>query len=144
MIQVGKPGPLAPKAVYRLPKAEGDTADGMVRVTHFPGMKGMDEANINRWVGQVKRPDGTPSTRDDAKVSTVELGPVRLTVVDVGGTVKMDAPAPHGAGMSNQRMIAAIVDHPKGPHFVKAFGPAATIEKWQEAVQSFLRSARSD
>jgi len=138
-----KPGAMAPKVIYVLPRAEGDDSDGTVRVTHFPNMKGMNEANIDRWVGQVRRPDGTPSTRDDANVSKLDVGSVGLTIVDVTGTI--NALMGHaGGGEEGQRMIVAIIDHPQGPHFIKALGGAATIEKWHESIQAFLKSATPD
>ena len=138
-----KPGAMAPKVIYALPKADGDDVDGTVRVTHFPNMKGMNEANIDRWVGQVRRPDGTPSTREQADVTTVEVGSVSLTIVDVGGTI--NALMGHaGGGEAGQRMIVAIIDHPRGPHFVKALGNSVTIEKWHDSIRAFLKSATTD
>jgi len=135
-------GAMAPKAVFTLPAAGDGAAGGTIRVTFFPGMKDMDEANIARWVAQVKRADGTPSTRDDAEISARELGPVRLTVVDITGKVTSDMGAVDDAGTEDHRMITAIINHPEGPHFVKAVGGPATIEKWQTSIEQFLESAK--
>jgi hypothetical protein len=138
-----KPSPMAPKVIYSLPNADGDGPDATVRITYFPNMKGMNDANIARWVGQVRRPDGTPSTRDDAKITEVENGSVHLTIVDVSGAV--NASMGHaGGGDPGQRMIVAVVDHPKGPHFIKALGDTATIEKWHETIHAFLKSAAAN
>ena len=134
-------GPMAAKSVFALPRADGDEEDGMVRITHFPGMKGMDKANIDRWLAQVGQADGTPSTRDDADIKVIEAGHVRLTLVDVSGTVKATMRA---APKPNSRMIAAIVDHPQGPHFVVATGSIGTIQKWEGAIRAFLNSATAD
>lgn len=130
--------PMSPKAVYRLSKAGHDEEDGMVRVTYFPGMKGKDEMNIDRWLGQVTRDDGSTISRDDANISTTESNQVRLTVVDVIGTVKITMRA---MAKPNSRMIAAIVDHPQGPHFVVAAGGVATMQKWETDMMKFLHSA---
>ena len=135
------PGPMAPKRVYNLPKADGDNEDGMVRITHFPGMKGMDEANIDRWLAQVRQADGTPSTRDDTDIKVIEAGNVRLTLVDVSGAVKATMRA---TPRPKSRMIAAIVDHPQGPHFVVATGSTRTIQKWEGAIRDFLDSATAN
>ncbi len=135
------PRPMAAKAVYHLPKAEGDDEDGTLRVTHFPGMKqmkNMEQANIERWLSQVKRPDGTPATRDDARISTVDVSGVRLTVVDVSGLVKTTT---HAAPKPNSRMIAAILAHPNGPHFVIAAGGTRTMQRWEGMIDAFLKSA---
>jgi len=136
-----EPSPMEPKAIYRIPKLDAAGEDGMVRITHYPNMKGkdMDDKNIDRWLGQVSKPDGQPLTRSDAKITTTEAGPVRLTVVDMSGSVKMTM---RDTAKPNQRMIAAIVDHPQGPHFVVSAGPAASMEKWAAQIDAFLKSAK--
>ena len=133
--------PMGPKAIYRIPKLDAAGEDGMVRITHYPNMKGKDkdDMNIDRWLGQVSKPDGQPLTRSDAKITTTEAGPVRLTVVDMSGSVKMTM---RDTAKPNQRMIAAIVDHPQGPHFVVCAGPAASMEKWAAQIDAFLKSAK--
>ena len=143
-------GAMAPVAVFSLPAddAVGGTsvpADAKpveIRITHYPSMKGpqMDEMNIERWVGSVRRPDGTPATTEDAKITIKTVGHIRLTIVDISGTV-MPMMGEQSAELSDQRLIAAIVDHPEGPHFVKALGPAATIAKWEQRILAFLDSA---
>jgi len=133
------PGPMAPKAVFKIQNDKGD--GGMVRITHYPNMKGKDkdEMNIDRWLAQVTQPDGTPSTRAQANIETAEVGQVRLTMVDLSGAVKLTMRDTPKEGM---RMIAAIVDHPKGPHFVVAAGPADLIAKSKEQIVGFLKSAK--
>ncbi len=129
-------GPMAPKAILQIPNAEGNP--GSVRITHFPGMKRMNEPNISRWLGQVRRPDGTSATRDDATISTETIGPVQLTRLDASGTIKATMRA---APQKNQRMIATIIDHPKGPHFVVIIGEKALIDANEAVIDTFLKSA---
>ena len=136
-------GQFASKTIIRLPKVAGDAEDATVEMTHFPGMKGKDDLNINRWLATVTRSDGSPHTRETAKLKIIEQGHVRLTVLDLSGTVKTSMFG-SGGGSPDHRMIAAIVDHPKGPHFVKVVGPAATMEKWADSIDAFLRSANAD
>jgi len=133
-------GPLAAKAAYRLPKAEGDAEDATLRITHFPNMKGMEEANITRWVAQVRRADDKPATREDAKISTLELGPCKITIVDITGSVSTAMMGP-GDFKPNYRAINAMIDHDRGPHFIRALGPAATMAKWEKAIDTMLRGA---
>jgi hypothetical protein len=135
------PGLMAPKAIFKIPNDKGDP--GMVRVTYFPGMKGKerDEMNIDRWLAQVTQPDGKPSTREHAKIEISEANGVKFTILDLSGTVKVtmrDTPR------EGQRLIAAIVDHPKGPHFVVAAGPADLMAKAKDAVIAFIKSAKVD
>jgi hypothetical protein len=133
------PGPMSPKAIYAIPAIEGDSQTGMVRITYFPGMKGKDDMNINRWLGQVTQPDGKASTRKHAKITKKTVGDVKLTIVDVSGAARVtmrDKPQP------GSRMIAAIIDHPKGPHFVVIAGHSKLIKKWEKEIYKFLESAK--
>ena len=139
--ETAKPGPMAPKAVFKLSGVEGDPTGGTVRITHFPGMKGMDKQNIDRWISQVRQPNGQPSTRENGKVTVKDQGAVHLTIVDITGSVNTSMGA-QTEGKPNQRLIAAIVDHPKGPHFVKASGGVECMKKWEASILAFLESAQ--
>jgi len=138
-----EPTPMGPKAILKIPKIDPQGEDGMVRITHYPNMKGKDkdEMNIDRWLGQVSKPDGQPLTRSDAKITTTEAGPVRFTIVDMSGSAKLTM---RDTSKPNQRMIAAIVDHPQGPHFVVAVGPIASMQKWAAQIDAFLKSAKPE
>ncbi|UCF34675.1 MAG: hypothetical protein JSV78_05095 [Phycisphaerales bacterium] len=133
-------GPMAPRIVFSLPPAEGDPVGCELRISHYPQMKGKDELNIRRWIAQVSKPDGSPYKRDEVDVKVNQKGSVQLTIVDLSGAVQ------EGMGREvmmkrDHRMIAAIVDHPKGPHFVKVSGPAESMAKWADAVKQFLETA---
>lgn len=110
----------------------------MVRVTHFPGMKGKDEMNIDRWLGQVAKNDGSTISREDTTITRSENNGVKLTVVDVSGTVRITM---RSSAKPNSRMIAAIVDHPQGPHFVVIAGGHETMSKWEDSIHAYLQSA---
>ena len=139
--ETAKPGPMAAKAVFKLSGVEGDPTGGFVRITHFPGMKGMDKQNIDRWISQVRQPNGQPSTRENGKLTVTDQGAVRLTVVDITGSLNTSMGA-QTEGKPNHRLIAAIVDHPQGPHFVKASGSVACMKKWEASILAFLESAQ--
>lgn len=140
--------PLAAKVVFRLPGAGDDSDDATVRITYFPDMRrlpAMVEMNVNRWLRQVSRPDGSPYTRDNTQPSVFELGPIRVTVVDLIGTVREGM----GGGTAsvqraNHRMIAAIVEHSKGPHFIKAVGGVSTMQHWEATIEKFLKSVKTN
>jgi len=139
---VAKPapsGPMAPKAVFSLPAAGGSAEPASVRITRFTKMKGMDEANIARWIGQARKPDGSPMTRADAKIDKKEIGNVHLTTVDIRGTIQATMRA---APKPGSRMIATIIDHPQGPHFVTIVGDEKTISQWEPSINSFLASVK--
>ncbi len=135
-----KPGPMAPVAALRIPDPVGD---GTVQITRYLGAKGkeMEDHTIERWVGQVTKANGAPMTLADAKIERRQVGPVRITTVDLSGTVKM---SPRDAGDPGSRMISAIVDHPTGPHLVTIVGSARSMAKWDSAIDDFLKSAKPD
>lgn len=130
-------------AAFRLPRSGDDAADCEVRITYYPNMKGMDDRNIDRWLGSMSRPDGSPSTRDHAKITTTELGAVRLTVVEVDGSLRQGMTG-SGGSLADQRLVAAIVDHPDGPHFIKISGGAASMNQWAASIDAFLKSATAN
>ncbi len=124
-------GPMAPVAAFLLPGAEGDAATA--RLTYFPNMRDMPqmvEMNLNRWYRQVQQPDGK-ATSDVATKNVFEANGATITLVDMPGTID---------GTPDQRMIAAIIEHPQGPHFLKVAGPDATVAEWHDDVVSYLKS----
>lgn len=137
-----EPTPMGPVAVFKLPRAEGEPEDGSVRITHFPAMKGKDDMNIDRWLKMVRQADGKPHTRETAKLTVTEQGPIKTTVIDMSGTVD-NSMSGGGAASPGTRMIAAIIDHPKGPHYVRVTGTLKTVEKWQTQVDAFLKSVKA-
>jgi hypothetical protein len=122
-----------PIAAFVLPHVEGDTQDATARLTYFPAMKNIPvEANLNRWYGMVSQPDGRP-TKDVAKVEEFENNGVKVTLVDMTGNI---------AGNEGLwRMMAAVIQHPQGPHFLKVAGPEKTMAKWADSVRAYLQSA---
>ncbi len=135
-----KPGPFSAKAAFQLLGGAGDDAGCSVRVTHSPGMKGKNDLNIQRWLSQVKQADGSTSTRDNAEVSTVARDDVTMTLLDVTGVVNTSMDGT-GAGQTDFRLIAAILDHPNGPHFIKISGDSVSMAKWADSISTFLKSA---
>lgn len=129
-------GPLAPVAALRITDPAGD---GVVQITRHLGAHGKDteERAIERWLGQVTKPNGASSTMADAKIERRQTGTVRITTVDLAGTVKTTS---REAGMPGGRMVAAMVDHPAGPHLITIVGPARSMAKWESAIDGFLRS----
>jgi hypothetical protein len=129
-------------AQYKLPRADGDTEDALLVVYYFgKGQGGSAQANIDRWINQVKQPDGQPS-KDKAKTDSLTVNGLAINTVDVSGN--------YGGGMSPDsaptnssaiyRLRAAIVDTPKGSYFIKLTGPEKTIKHWDQAYNDYLHS----
>ena len=131
------------KAQYRLPRAQGDPEDAELAVFFFGGSGGPVQANIDRWIGQFQKADGSPAD-DAAKTTRRESHGIALTLVDVSGTYNA-ASGPMLAekrSKPNFRMIAAVAEAAGGPWFFKLTGPAATIAKWEREFQKFLDTIR--
>ena len=129
------------KAQYRLPRVDGDTEDAELAVFFFKGEGGSVQANIQRWIGQFTKPDGTPAT-DSAKTTHKEIHGIPLTIVDVSGTY-MSASGPMLSEVKPKpgfRMLAAVAETSEGPWFLKLTGPAATVSKWELSFDQLLDS----
>ncbi|UCG15233.1 MAG: hypothetical protein JSV19_08035 [Phycisphaerales bacterium] len=125
---------LAPKAVFHLATGPSDLEPVMVRVSHFANMRGMPglvQQNLQRWSRTFTQPDGRP-TSDTVVVETFEAGGCRITVAHLQGSL---------GALPGQAMIGAIIEHPKGPFFVKASGSAAGVERWKPSILAYLKSA---
>jgi hypothetical protein len=141
-----KPRPAASAmrlAEFVLPKAQGDPDDADVIVYFFGGQGGDVEANITRWIGQMQQPTGKKST-DVAKRTSRTVNGMSLTMVDVAGTytAEMSPGASEHYNKPGYRMIAAVLQTPKGPHFIKLVGPARTADKWKASFDTFLSSLK--
>ena len=129
-------------ADFTLPKVAGDVEDATATVYFFGGTGGSVQANLDRWIGQVTQPNGRPS-KDSAKTTTLaSTTGLKITLVDVSGTyvAEVTPGSPERFNKPGFRQLAAVVETPSGPHFVKIVGPAKTVAKWEASVNAFLRS----
>ena len=103
------------------------------------------EANIARWYGQFTQPDGS-STKDKSKVEKFDVAGQTVHFVDIPGTFADSG----GAGpfqqapsvkRENYRMLGAVIDtKDMGTHFIKATGPAESIEKLKAGFRKMLET----
>lgn len=140
--KVEKPTSDMRAAQYRLPKAAGDGEDALLVLYYFgQGQGGPAQANIDRWVGQMKQPDGRPSS-ERAKTESFTVNGLQVSTVDVlgnysGGMSPDSAPADK---TSIFRLRAAVIDTPKGSYFVKLTGPEKTVNYWDQGYTEYLKS----
>ena len=131
-------------AEFTLAKVAGDAEDATVTVYFFGGQGGSVQANMDRWIGQMGQPDGKPS-KDVAKTSTMQTATgLKVSLVDVSGTYVAEV-TPGSTERLNKpgfRQIAAVVETPDGPYFVKLTGPAGTVAKWKDSLDAFVKSLR--
>jgi hypothetical protein len=125
-------------AQYRLP---GDSS-GDAEVAVFANIGGSVEQNVDRWLGQFQKADGSPA-REAASVQTRKIGGYNVTLVDVSGTYRaggMGRMAQSAGPKPKYRMLAAVVEAQEGPWFVKLTGPSDTVEKWQPSFLEYIES----
>ena len=129
-------------AQYRLTHAEGDTENGSIVLYYFgPGQGGSAAANVERWVGQMKQADGG-SSKAVSKEDHFEVNGLKVTTINVAGTYAAET-APGSGSFENKpgyRLLAAVVETPNGPYFLKLVGPEKTVARWNESFLSFLKS----
>lgn len=127
------------KAQYRLPRAAGDAEDAELAIFYFEGSGGSVQANIDRWIGQFRKADGTPAG-DIAKTTHRQSRAIPITIVDVSGTYLAGGMSMPGNKSEKPgfRMLAAVAEAGSGPWFFKLTGPAKTVARWEPAFESFL------
>lgn len=122
------------QAEYVLPRAEGDSRDGRLTLSVVGGNL---EDNIARWKDQF---GGSPEKSQRDKM---DVNGLSVTLVDFSGDFN-DQPAPFAPAVkrSGYRMIAAIIPLGDQLHFVKAVGPARTMETHAKKIKTFVQSAK--
>jgi hypothetical protein len=131
-------------AEFVIPRAAGDTEDAQLVLYYFgPQGSGSAQANIDRWIGQMQRPDGSPA-KADAQTNTRTINGLRVSSVDVSGTyaAEMSPGAAEHFDKPGFRLRAAVIDTPRGRYYVKLTGPAKTVAAAGHAVDRFLASLK--
>lgn len=127
----------------RLPRTQGDVEDAELAV-FGPNVGGTVQANVDRWRGQFSTPDGQPIPDQAFLCQSLEANDLRITLVDIVGRYQPDAMMPGAAGppKENYRMLAAVVETPDGPWYLKVVGPTATVSRHRPAFLRLLHSLR--
>lgn len=144
----GKTGPLLwtapagwqgakPASSMRLAEYLVEGQAGAAVVSIFFGLGGGVDANMKRWAGQFKDASGAPSP---AKRTTRQVAGLTVHLIDVAGNYNAGAAMMGGAAKSDQRVLGAIVETPKGPYFFKLLGPAATVTANEAKFTAFVDS----
>jgi hypothetical protein len=130
-------------AQYVVPRAAGDMQDAELVVYYFGGSGGTVEANIDRWVGQMKQPDGRPSSAVMKRQSRTVNG-LKVTLVDVPGTyvAEMTPGSTERHNSPNFHLRAAVIETSNGPYFIKLTGPAKTVSASEKQFEAFLSSVK--
>ena len=134
------------EAEFAVP-SEGELPAGRMTVM---GAGGSIEANIDRWCGQFTQPGGG-DTKDKVTKKSFKVAGCSVTLVDITGTYLDQPGGPFAGGPKIERpgyrMLAAIVETPaEGNHYLKFYGPAATVERhaagFQKMVEGMVPAGR--
>ena len=137
-----KPSSSMRVAQYKLPKVAGDGEDASLVLYFFgSGQGGGVTDNVDRWVNQMEQPDGHPS-KDKAKIETLTVHGLKVTTVDISGTytAQMSPGSDTRHNDGNQRLLAAVVETPKGNYFAKLIGPEKTVSHWNQSFGEYVKS----
>lgn len=129
-------------AQYKLPKADGDTEDASLVLYYFgQGQGGTTQANIDRWISQMKQTDGK-SPKEGAKLGSLTVNGLKVTTVDLSGTYSAETSPGSGTFTNNPgyRLRAAVVETPKGSYFAKLIGPEKTVARWGQTFDDYIKS----
>lgn len=131
-------------AQFMIPRAPGDPEDAELVVYFFGGQGGSADANIQRWVGQMREADGSPAA-NHAKREVRTVNGLQVSLVDVSGTyvAEMSPGATEHFNKPDYRLRAAVVQTPGGPYYVKLTGPAKTVAAAGPAFEAFIGSLRA-
>jgi hypothetical protein len=136
----GTPATAMQKAVFTLPKADGDKDDATLTVYYFgTGGAGGVDANIKRWQGMFKPPAAEQSKTDKFKV-----GDRDVTTVDVSGTYLFKArpfdPNATAEEKPDYRMVGVVFETKNGPYFMRLVGPKNSVEKNKKDFDGWLKN----
>jgi hypothetical protein len=124
---------------FTVPGKDGDAE--LVVFFFGQGQGGDTQANLDRWKKQFEPPAGK-TLEDVSKVSTVKLAKGNATVLDVRGTFQWKAnpmaPGP-AEPRANHRMLAVVLETPKGNYYIKLVGPEKTIDKNKKGFDGWIK-----
>jgi hypothetical protein len=124
---------------FTVPGKDGDAE--LVVFFFGQGQGGDTQANLDRWKKQFEPPAGK-TLEQVSKVSTVKLATSQATVLDVRGTYQWKA-SPMAPGPAeprpNHRMLAAVLETPKGNYYIKLVGPEKTVDKNKKGFDGWIK-----
>ncbi len=116
-------------ASFKVTGADGKSAD--VSVIPLPGLAGRDEANVNRWRGQVGLSPVSPEELQKS-AENVEAAGQPAQLYDIGG---------QNPGSGDAERILGVIQHRDDmAWFFKMTGDAGLVEQQKPAFVAFLKS----
>jgi len=126
------------KAEYSIP---GPGGEGNLILFFFgAGEGGGAQANLDRWIAQMEGANGGPAPAERSEMTVQNLS---IKTVDVTGTLLPSSMSGITEKRPNYKMVASVIEGPGGPWFLKATGPAATIDAQRGAYSAMLSALRA-
>ncbi len=134
-----------PKTSMRLAQFETspalrDSVGAEIVVYYFgPNEGGSVDANIARWQGQFRAPDGGPA---HAQVTQMDGAAFPTTVVTLEGAYarSVGMGGDISSAVPGQMLVAAIAATPRGNIHFELFGPAITVRAQERTYLAFVKS----
>lgn len=137
----------APQSSLRLaelvpPRAEGETADGLLVVSFFAGGAGSFEANVTRWASQVTDERGAPRAPSSGRVREFATpGHPRFRIFEIDGDhTETNMRTGESKKTPGARLVVATLDTDSGSYFFKLVAPVKTAEACAPAFEALLAS----
>ena len=140
------PAPML-RAKYQLSPVEGEDVVAEINVAYYGEEMGGDiEANIGRWVGQMKTPAGEDAASIARRSKLTTGNGIEVHFVEVDGIyMKSMGGGPMTGGrmqaQPDHRLVGAIVVGTEGNVFIKLVGPQKTARVMEEQLRAMLASA---
>lgn len=129
---------------YYYGPAEGDADSAVMAVYYFgPDQGGTIEANLERWIMQMKMPDGS-DPHNHAKMTDMMVGDIKVHLLKVPGTYTAAGGmmSQGGADKEGYLMVAAVVEGPQGNVFFKMTGPEKTASDMGAGLIKVLKALK--
>jgi hypothetical protein len=138
-----KPGNRLRVYQFLLPRAEKDGADAQLVIFYFPGGGGTADANVKRWKGMFRPPEGK-SLDDVSKVDKFKVSGASVTYLDVQGTYLDKFPPfdPNAKTIRrpDYRMLGIVFQTEGDQFFIRLTGPARTVGQHKKEFDHWLKA----
>ncbi len=115
---------------YIVPSAKGD-----MELT-LTSMGGGIPANIDRWAGQIRRPQG-----EDVKRDQLDINGLPTTLIDVRGTYTSNTAMGNNDSKDDWRLVGLGIPVPQRDFFVRLVGPREAVSDFYDELMKIVKSA---
>lgn len=115
---------------YIVPSDKGD-----MELT-LTSMGGGIPANIERWAGQIRRPQG-----EDVKREELDINGLPTTLIDVRGAYTSNTAMGNNESKDDWRLVGLGIPVPQRDFFVRLVGPREAVSEFYDELLKIVQSA---